>query len=250
MIPPTSDTSPRPAALVTGAAIRIGAVIARTLHDAGYDLALHCHHSGAAMRALCAELDATRAGSTLMLQGDLADAACLAELVPAAVEHFGRLDALVNNASAYRLIPLQDATTTQWDDAFHVNARAPFFLAQAAAPQLLRTHGAIVNLTDYYAEHPQADGIVHAASKAALAAATKGLARALGPQVRCNAVSPGAILWPENGKPDADRQAILDATALARTGTPEDIADTVLWLLRDAKFVTGQVIRVDGGRSA
>ncbi len=250
MIRPTSQASARPVALVTGAAIRIGAAIARTLHAAGYDLALHCHRSGEAMRLLCADLDALRSGSTLMLHGDLGDSRQLAPLVPAAVDHFGRLDALVNNASAYRLTPLDRATTDQWDALFAVNARAPFFLAQAAAPHLAQTHGAIVNLADFYADHPHPEGIVHAASKAALVTATRGLARALAPDVRCNAVAPGAILWPEDGKADADRQAILRQTPLARTGTPEEIARTVLWLLRDAGFVTGQVIHVDGGRSA
>jgi pteridine reductase len=244
------ESSPRRVALVTGAARRIGAAIARTLHTAGYDLALHYRGSGQDMLALAAALDQARSGSVLTLQADLAEAPAPAGLVNDAVRHFGRLDALVNNASAFFESPLASTTPEQWDTLFAVNARAPFLLCQAAAPALRESGGAIVNLTDLYAPRPRPDVLAYAASKAALEALTRGMASALGPAVRVNAVAPGAILWPDGeGEGDA-RAAMLARTPLARTGTVEEIAETVRWLLMDAGFVTGQVLRVDGGRDA
>lgn len=244
---------PRPVVLVTGAARRIGAAIARRLHAHGHDLALHHHHSDAEAAALATELEAVRAGSTLALQADLARFDALPELVAACVGRFGRLDALVNNAALFQPTPLSTATPAQWDTLLAVNARAPFFLAQAAAPHLRAAHGAVVNLADLYARHPLREHALYSASKAALVSLTRSLARELAPQVRVNAVAPGAILWPEHTRDrqqaDAARRAILDATALGRTGTPEDIAAAVHWLLSaDAGYVTGQVLHVDGGR--
>jgi pteridine reductase len=239
---------PAPVALVTCAARRIGAAIARRLHAGGYDLALHYHGSADDMRALVAELDAIRPGSVLSLQADLAAFDRLPELVAQAVGRFGRLDGLVNNASAFFPTPLGDATPAQWDALFAVNARAPFFLAQAAAPHLAASGGAIVNLADVYALQPRADLSVYSASKAALLGATRALAVALAPRVRVNAVAPGAILWPDAGVDDGVQQALLAKTPLGRTGTPEEIAGVVAWLLRHAAYVTGQVLRVDGGR--
>lgn len=238
----------RPVALVTGAAHRVGAVIARTLHAAGFDLALHYRHSRVELDALAAALEASRADSTLVLQADLADAASLPGLVGACVARFGHLDALVNNASLFHPTPLGALTADQCDALFAVNARAPLLLAQAAAPHLKAAHGAIVNLTDIYAERPMPQHAAYGMSKAALRMATLALAQELAPEVRVNAVAPGAILWPE-GKPAADRAAALARIPLRRTGTPEEIARTVLWLLRDAGYVTGQTIRVDGGRT-
>lgn len=239
----------RPVALVTGAARRVGAVIARTLHAAGYDLALHCRHSRRELDALIVELEAARPGSTLALQADLADLASLPGLVEACLARFGRLDGLVNNASTFYPTPLGTITPAQWDDLFAANARAPLFLAQAAAVALTAARGAIINLVDIYAEHPLPDHGVYCMSKAALAMATQALAQSLAPAVRVNGVAPGAVLWPEAGKDYADRQALIERTPLARSGSPEDVAGAVLWLLRDAPFVTGQIIRVDGGRS-
>ena len=161
---------------------------------------------------------------------------------------FGRLDALVNNASGFFPTPVGEATPAQWDALFATNARAPLFLAQAAAPHLARNGGAIVNLTDLYGERPLAGHSIYCMAKAALMMATRSLALELGPQVRVNAVSPGAILWPEDGGDDAARQAMLQRTPLARTGTPEEVAEAVRWLLQDATYCTGQVIHLDGGR--
>lgn len=238
----------RPVALVTGAARRIGAGIARSLHAAGYDLALHYRHSSAEMQALAAELDAARPDSTLTLQADLAEFDRLPELVARTVGRYGRLDALVNNASSFRATPLGTATPAQWDESFASNARAPFFLAQAAAPHLKAAHGAIVNLIDIYAERPLREHAVYCMAKAALAMATKSLALELAPEVRVNAIAPGAILWAENETSAAKKEAMLARTPLARTGTPEEIAEAVRWLLQDARYVTGQILRVDGGR--
>jgi pteridine reductase len=240
--------TPAPVALVTGAARRIGAAIARRLHADGYDLALHYHASAADMRVLAAELESIRPGSVLPLQADLATFDRLPELVAQAVGRFGRLDGLVNNASAFFPTPIGAATPAQWDTLFAVNARAPFFLAQAAAPHLAASGGAIVNLADVYALQPRADLAVYAASKAALLGATRALAVALAPRVRVNAIAPGAILWPDADMDEDLQQALLAKTPLGRTGTPEEIAGVVAWLLRDAGYVTGQVLRVDGGR--
>jgi pteridine reductase len=237
----------RPVALVTGAARRLGAAIARRLHAAGHDLALHYRDSVDDMAALVAALERDRPGSTLALRADLAQYDRLPELVAQAVGRFGRLDALVNNASAFSPTPLGTITPADWDAQFLVNARAPVILAQAAAPHLRAARGAIVNLVDIYAERPLRDHIVYGMSKAALVAATHALALELAPQVRVNAVAPGAILWPE-GKPEAAKETILAKTPLARTGTEDEIAEAVRWLLQDATYTTGQTIRVDGGR--
>ena len=239
----------RPVVLVTGAARRIGATIARTLHAAGYDLALHCRHSRADLDALIAELERTRPHGTLALQADLAEVERLPGLIDAALRRFGRLDGLVNNASAFHPTPLGTITAMQWDELFAANARAPLFLAQAAAPHLIARRGAIVNLVDLYAERPLAQHSVYGMAKAALAMATRALAVELAPAVRVNGIAPGAILWPEPGKPPAEQRALLERTPLQRIGTPEDVATTALWLLRDAAFVTGEIIRVDGGRT-
>jgi pteridine reductase len=241
--------SDRPVALITGAGRRVGAVIARTLHGAGYDLALHYRHSAGEAAALADALERQRAGSTLLLQGELADIAALPTLVESLLAHYGRLDALVNNASAFYPTPVGDATPAQWNELFASNAQAPFFLSQAAVPALRNAHGGIVNLLDIYAERPLANHPLYCMAKAALAAMTRSLALDLAPQVRVNGVAPGAVLWPSDGKAYDDQQALLARTPMQRAGTPEDVAGAVLWLLRDAPFVTGQVLRVDGGRT-
>jgi pteridine reductase len=240
----------RPVVLVTGAARRVGRVIARTLHGQGYDLALHYRASRGEAEQLACELESRRADSTVLLQADLLEPAAPEALVRQAVQRFRRLDALVNNASSFRPTPVGSTTLADWDELFGSNARAPYFLAQAAAPHLRRARGAIVNLVDIHGEQPLARHPVYSAAKAALAMLTRALARELGPEVRVNGVAPGAVLWPEEGKPAEAQQAIVAATALKRAGTPEDVAGAVLYLLRDAGFVTGQILRVDGGRQA
>lgn len=243
------DSSNRQVVLITGAGKRVGAAIARKLHAAGYDLALHCRNSTAEAEALATELSSQRANSTLVLQADLADLQQLPRLVDAAMSHYGRLDALVNNASAFYPTPLETATSAQWNELFASNAQAPFFLAQAALPALRAARGAIVNLVDIYAERALAQHPIYVMAKAALGAMTRCLALDLGPDVRVNGVAPGAVMWPSDGKTYADQAAMLSRTPLKRAGEAEDVASAVLWLLRDAPFVTGQIIRVDGGRS-
>lgn len=238
----------RPVVLITGAARRVGATIARSLHAAGYDLALHYRNSKTEIKALRDDLLAIRADSVLLLQAELAEIADLPHLIEKTVAHFGRLDGLINNASAFYPTALGSATIEQWDDLFASNARAPFFLAQAAAPHLRSSRGAIVNLIDIYAERPLPGYSIYCMAKAAQAAMTQALAHELGPEVRVNGIAPGAVLWPE-AKPYANQQEIIDRTPLQRAGSPDDVAKTVLWLLRDAQFMTGQIVRVDGGRS-
>ena len=239
----------RPVALITGAAKRVGAVIARTLHAAGYDLVLHHRHSDTEAAALQHELQQARSDSVLVVSADLVEFDRLPELVAKTIGRFGRLDALVNNASAFYPTPVGAALPGQWDELFASNARAPFFLAQAAAPHLKLTGGAIVNLLDIYAERPLKNHTLYCMAKAALAMMTLSLARELAPEVRVNGVAPGAVLWPEAGKAMVEQQALIAHTPLQSVGTPEDVADAVRWLLQDARYTTGQIIRVDGGRT-
>lgn len=238
----------RPVVLITGAARRVGATIARRLHGAGYDLALHYRHSADEMQALQSELEALRPASTLALQADLNDLPATQALVPQALAHYGRLDALVNNASSFYPTPLDQISEAQFADLMATNARAPLFLAQAAAPALRAARGAIVNLVDIYAERPLARYLPYCMAKAALVALTYGLARELGPEVRVNAIAPGNILWSTNPEKAESLNTVIERTALKRQGEPEDLAGAALFLLRDAGYVTGQVLRVDGGR--
>lgn len=238
----------RPVALVTGSARRIGAAIARTLHAAGFDVALHCHQSRDELGVLVGQLEQSRPGSTLALQADLAEFDRLPELVAHTIGRFGRLDALVNNASGFGPTPIGSVTPSQWDALMATNARAPLFLAQAAAPHLSVSGGAIVNLTDIYGERPLRQHTVYCMAKAALLMATRSLALELAPRVRVNAVSPGAILWPQDAGDGAAQDAMLARTPLGRTGTPEEVAEAVRWLLQDASYCTGQVLHLDGGR--
>ncbi|TLY52556.1 MAG: SDR family oxidoreductase, partial [Gammaproteobacteria bacterium] len=191
----------------------------------------------------------SRADSTCAIAGDLADIERLPRLVEAAIARFGRLDGLVNNASAFFSTKIGETTPQQWHELFASNAQAPFFLAQAAAPHLKSAQGSIVSIVDIYAERPLAGHPVYSMAKAALAMMTRALAKELAPEVRVNGVAPGAILWPESGKPYADQAELVTRTALKRMGTPEDVANAVLFLLRDAKFTTGEILKVDGGRT-
>jgi pteridine reductase len=237
------------AALVTGGAHRIGARICERLHAAGMDVAIHYHRSADAASALASSLEAQRPGSTLMLCADLDDPAAQLRLVEAVHEGFGRLDALINNASRFYPTPLGSVTPAQWDDLMGSNLRAPFFLAQVAAPLLRASGGCVVNLVDIHARRPLKDHPVYCMAKAANAMMVKALARELGPEVRVNGVAPGAILWPETPMGDAAKEDILARTALRRSGSPDDIARAVLFLVRDADYTTGQILAVDGGRT-
>lgn len=239
-------------ALITGGAHRIGAATARRLHAAGANLMVHYRSSEGAALALQSELNALRADSVALVQADLLDSPGLPELVKNTLNRFGRLDVLVNNASSFFPTPVGDITERHWDDLVGTNLKVPLFLAQAAAPALRKSGGCIINIVDIHSERPLRHHVLYNAAKAGLAGLTRSLARELGPEVRVNGVSPGAVLWPENDKGTFDsvtRQRIISATPLKRAGEPEDIARTVLFLAADAPFVTGQIIAVDGGRS-
>lgn len=236
--------------LVTGAARRVGAEIARTLHAEGASLALHYRGSADAAKALVAELNAARPGSALAFQADLLETDYLPRLVEEVVRHFGRLDALVNNASSFYATPIGSIGEREWHDLIGTNLKAPLFLAQAAAPHLAAARGAIVNITDIHDARPLKNYPLYCVAKAGLTGLTRALALELGPHVRVNGVAPGPILWPEDGSFDAAAQAsVVSRTLLKRCGDPADIARTVLFLIADAPFITGQILAVDGGRS-
>jgi pteridine reductase len=236
-------------ALVTGAARRVGAAIARRLHAAGANLVLHYRGADAEAAALEKELNAARAGSAVKLKGDLLAPVAPKALVDAALQRFARLDILVNNASAFYPTAVGEIELGHWEELIGSNLRAPLFLAQAAAPQLALAGGAIVNIADIHAERPLKGYVVYSLAKAGLVALTRSLALELAPGVRVNAVAPGAIAWPEDGQFEpGERERILATTPLRRTGSPDEIAQAVHFLCT-APFVTGQVLAVDGGRS-
>jgi len=236
--------------LVTGGAKRVGAAIARRLHREGANLMLHYRGSEREAKALRGELNAARADSVALVQADLLDVAGLSEIVRNTVGRFERLDALVNNASAFFPTPLGEMTQANWESLIGANLRAPLFLSQAAAQHLKKTGGAIVNITDIHAERPLKNYVIYSIAKTGLAGLTRSLARELAPEVRVNGVAPGAIVWPEDGSwDDLTRQRIVSHTLLRRTGEPDDIARAVYYLIAEAPYVTGQIIAVDGGRS-
>lgn len=237
--------------LVTGGAKRVGAAICRRLHAAGAHLAIHYHTSATEAQALQTELNALRADSVAVFSADLLDLQALPSLVAQSIDRFGRLDGLVNNASSFYATPLTNVTEQDWHDLLGTNLKAPLFLAQAAATELRRTQGSIVNIVDIHAERPMTSHLVYSVAKAGLRALTLGLAQELAPEVRVNGVSPGPILWPEHGdwQDTEKRAAIVAQTLLQRVGAPDDIAKTVLFLMQDAPYITGQIIAVDGGKS-
>jgi pteridine reductase len=235
--------------LITGGGKRVGAAICRRLHAAGANLMLHYRASAGEARLLQAELNHLRPDSVALIQADLLDHAKLPSLVEQTLHRFGKLDALVNNASSFFATPLGEITAADWDDLAGTNLRAPLLLAQAAAPFLRKTQGAIVNITDIHAERPLRNYVVYSVAKAGLAGLTRSLARELAPEVRVNAVAPGPILWPEEEQFDElSRQRIISSTPLKREGVPDDVAKAVHYLLAEAPYVTGETINVDGGR--
>lgn len=237
------------AVLITGGAKRVGAAICRRVHAAGANVMLHYRASAGEARLLQAELNHVRANSVALIQADLLDIGKLSSIVEQTLQTFGRLDALVNNASSFFPTPIGEITTDGWYDLMGTNVQAPLFLSQAAAPALRRAQGAIVNIADIHADRPLKNYVVYSVAKAALVGLTRSLARELAPEVRVNAVAPGPVLWPEDASFDElSRQRIISHTPLKREGTPEDIAGAVYFLLADAPYVTGETINVDGGR--
>jgi len=236
-------------ALVTGAARRIGAAIATRLHQSGANVAIHYRGSAAEATSLVDKLNGLRADSAAAFQADLIDTPSLPRLIDDVIGWRSRLDILVNNASSFYPTPPGEITEEHWDDLMGSNLKAPLFLSQAALPELRKTEGAIVNIVDIHAQRPLRNHTVYGPAKAALAMLTRSLAKDLAPTVRVNGVSPGAILWPESDPDEAARRAILEQVPMQRAGDPDDIAGAVLYLVRDATYVTGQIIAVDGGRS-
>ncbi len=236
-------------ALITGASRRIGAVIAQTLHQAGMNVVIHYRGSSKDAELLCDTLNEIRADSAAILQADLHDTPKLQQLADQAHHQWGRLDVLVNNASSFYPTHIGEMTEAHWDDLMGSNLKAPLFLSQAALPYLKEVNGNIINIVDIHAFKPMKNHPIYCAAKAGLAMLTQSLAKELGPEIRVNGVAPGAILWPEIGMDHTTKQEILDRTALKRPGMPADIAATVLFLVRDAHYITGQIIPVDGGRS-
>jgi pteridine reductase len=240
-----------PVILVTGAARRVGAEIARTLHAAGARVVLHYRQSATDAEALAATLNAQRRDSATTVQADLKQDGAPEAVIDSVLARYGRLDALVNNASSFYPTPMGRIDAAAWTDLIGSNLKGPLFLSQAAAPALRGRRGAIVNIVDIHAERPMKNYPVYCVAKTGLAGLTRALALELAPEVRVNGVSPGPIDWPEDGQfPAAEREAIVSHTLLGRIGSPADIARTVRFLIFDAPYITGQILAVDGGRSA
>lgn len=239
-------------ALISGGGKRIGACLAQTLHGAGMTVAIHYRHSAQSAQQLQQQLLQIRPDSALIIQADLSNASDLKALISRLVQRAGRLDALVNNAAAFYPTPISTANEQQWQQLIDTNLKAPFFLSQAAAPYLTKTHGSIINIVDIYADRPLPEHPIYCATKAGLVSLTKSFAQSLAPQVRVNGIAPGAILWPtshDNGGDKAAQQSILSNIPLQTTGTPQAIGDAALFLIQSANYITGQIINIDGGRT-
>jgi pteridine reductase len=236
-------------ALITGAAKRIGAAIARQLHSQGINIVLHYRHSKDHAQALCGELNVQRSNSATALQADLSDIGAINELASLAQQYWGRVDILINNASSFYSTEIGNSTDQQWQDLFNSNLKAPFFLSQALAPELKKNRGCIINMADIHAERPLKNHSIYCCAKAGNVMLTKSLARELAPEIRVNGVAPGAILWPEEALNVDEKNEIIERTALKRAGTESDIAATVWFLVNSAPYITGQLIPVDGGRT-
>ncbi len=234
--------------LVTGSARRVGAETIRVLHADGANVVVHYRSSSAEAEALNSKLNILREGSCMTVQGDLTDIKNLANIIDTVIKTMGKLDVLVNNASTFYPTPVGDITEDNWDDLMGSNLKAPLFLSQLVAPYLKSTQGCIVNIVDVHGFRPMKNYPVYSVAKAGLLMLTQSLARELGPDVRVNGVAPGAILWPEEDENQSDKDVLLAKTALKREGSPNDIAKAILFLVRDADYITGQVIPIDGGR--
>ncbi|MFT5033590.1 MAG: pteridine reductase [Bacteroidia bacterium] len=247
----TTTLHPEPVALITGAAQRIGRAVAQTLHARGYSVLVHYRQSAEAANTLCTELNEKRADSAAAIAADFADIDALPGFADAVLKRFGRLDALINNASDFYPTPLGTVTPEDWDRLFVSNVRAPLFLAQAFTEALRAAQGCIINMADIYAERPLVQHSVYCSAKAALVMLSKSLALELAPAIRVNSIAPGAILWPEQHSDFSaqEQRNMKDKVPLERIGSPDDIAKTVAFLVCDAPYITGQTIAVDGGRT-
>jgi pteridine reductase len=235
--------------LITGAAHRIGAHMAKTLHQQGANIVLHYRNSKTTAAALQSELNIQRPDSVFLVKGDLLDTDTIGNIIEQTLQQAGHLDVLINNASSFYPTPVGNVSEQQWEDLVGTNMKAPFFLSQAAAPYLKKQQGCIVNIVDIHADRPLRQHPVYSMAKAGLVMMTRALACELGPEVRVNAIAPGAIMWPDTDMDEATREKIISRTFLKRKGDPHDIAKTALFLIKDATYMSGQVLTVDGGRS-
>lgn len=256
--PPTNQTdrNHHKVALVTGAAKRIGAEIARQLHNTGFNVIVHYNHSASAAQDLIDDLNSERDNSAAGIAADLNDHTQIIKLAQQSAAHWQRLDLLVNNASSFFPTPIGEASTEDWDNLINSNLKAPFFLAQALAPHLKKTHGSIINIADIYAQRPLKKHSIYSIAKAGNMMLTQSLAQELAPDVRVNGIAPGAILWPEDHYKkteaqlsDENKEKMLSQIPLLQRGQVQDIARTILFLAKDAPYITGQIITVDGGRT-
>lgn len=237
--------------LITGGAKRVGESICRELHAHGANLMIHYNTSKHQAKSLQAELNLQRTDSVAIIQGDLLNTAITTSLVKETISRFGKLDILINNASTYKPTEVGDINEENWQDLIGSNLKAPMFLSQAAAPELKKHQGCIINITDMHIEHPKKGYVVYSVAKSGLATLTKSLATELSPEVRVNAVAPGPVLWPEDNQEfdEVYRKRVISQTLLKRIGDPTDIAKAVKFLAADAPFITGHILAVDGGRS-
>ena len=236
-----------PVALITGSSQRIGAAIARSLHAQNFNVVIHYLHSKTAALRLAKELNRQRSGSAISIQADLSSLVDLKNLRAMIQNTFDRLDVLINNASSFYATPFETANEADWDDLMASNLKGPFFLTQLFLKELKKRTGCIINIGDIYGERPLANYPVYCAAKAGLLMLTKSMAKDLGPAIRVNAIAPGSILWPKEKLPTVIQQKILNRTVMKKLGSPADIAQTVLFLIRSS-YITGQIIHVDGGR--
>lgn len=243
-------TEADPVALITGAARRIGAAIAERLHARGYRIIVHYQNSATEAETLCRQLNLKRSDSALALQANLVDTPHVQQLAKASLAHWGRLDALVNNASSFYPTPLPSASETQWDELIGSNLKGPYFLCQALAEELKNRHGSIVNIADIHAQQPLRDHSIYCIAKAGNKMLTKSMAKDLAPHVRVNGIAPGIILWPEKNNPDQAiaQQELIKSIPLQRMGNCEDIARLAEFFITNARYITGQIIAVDGGK--
>ena len=235
--------------LITGAAKRVGAKMVEVLHSNGFNIVIHYNSSSEDASNLSAKLNQQRAGSSIIIGGNLTDDSAIETLIPNVIEQTGRLDVLINNASTFYPTPIENITLNDWDNLLGTNLKAPLFLSKHAAKYLKDSEGLIINIVDIHARKPLKNHPIYGSAKSGLAMLTKSLARDLAPSVRVNGIAPGMILWPENEPSESIKKSILDQIPLKRSGSPEDIASCALFLIKDAPYITGQIIPIDGGRS-
>ncbi|MBM23933.1 MAG: pteridine reductase [Gammaproteobacteria bacterium] len=236
-------------ALVTGGAKRIGATIAETLHNKGFNVAIHYNSSSNAADQLCAQLNAKKQDSSIAIEADLTDQDSLESLIPSLLEKTKRLDVLINNASTFYPTPIEKIALEDWENLFGTNLKAPLFLSKYAAQHLKQTQGTIINIIDIHSKKPLKEHPIYGSAKSGLAMLTRSLASDLAPDVRVNGISPGLILWPDKNPSEQAKNNILQQIPLKKIGTSEDIANAVAFLIEDAPYITGEIIAIDGGRS-